>query len=91
MTKSAETPSTRNARKPKPAVGTHDDTATSTKETLTQYFAVHLHGETAMTIPNEDVSEDDLLLRFQTDEYLKLNGAHTLLKKTTEVIFKQDI
>lgn len=81
----------RNARKPKPVAGTHDDTATSTKDAITQYFAVHLHGETAMTIPNEDVNEADLLLRFKTDEYLLLNGAHTLLKKTIEVVYKKDI
>lgn len=81
----------KNARKPRAVVDTHADTATSTKETIVQYYAVHLHGETALTQPNEVVNEADLIERFQTDEYLRLNNAHTLLKKTVEVLFKKDL
>lgn len=85
----------RDARKIVPAVDTHADTATSTRETTVQYFAVHLNGETAMTPAFTDglgaVEEAALVEMLQTNEYLRLQNAHTLLKKTIEVVVKREL
>lgn len=78
-------------RKLKPVVETHADTAMSPTETTSQYFAVTIHGDVAITQPGPKLDEKEeafLVKKTLDDEVMKARNVHTILRKDVHVLHK---